>query len=154
MITRPTTAQLLEVVRRHLNEGVAPAVSDPQVATTLAMVDHILHTLAVRADHELGWMTDEMASIDAVGEQIAVSGLPGAPAVREALAAFRAGRTSSLHAADVTEDYQRATEVLSRAVEATLAEPGAWRDAVSALLDERLAHEVDVIGEFQLVGRG
>jgi hypothetical protein len=153
MITRPTTAQLLDVVRRHLRDGVAPAVADPQVSTTLEMVDHILATLAARAGHELGWMAEEMAAIADVGEQVAAAGLPGSAAVGEALAEFRAGRTQSLHAADVTEEYQRASEVLSRAVEATLGQATPLADAVNGLLDQRLAHEVDVIGEFQLVGR-
>ena len=154
MISRPTTTQLLEVVRRELGEKVAPAVTDPQVATSLHMIDHILRTLAVRAEHELGWMAEEMAAIDEVGERVASSGLPGAAAVGEALSAFRSQRAAGLHAAEITDDYNRATEVLSRAVEATFTEGGELRAAVTALLDQRLAHETDVIGEdFQLVGR-
>jgi hypothetical protein len=118
------------------------------------MVDHILRTLAVRAEHELGWMAEEMAAIDTVGERIAASGLPGAAAVAEALAEFRAQRAGGLHGAEITDDYNRATEVLSRAVEATFADGGELRAAVTALLDQRLAHETDVIGEdFALVGR-
>jgi hypothetical protein len=154
MISRPTTTQLLEVVRKELAEKVAPAVTDPQVATSLHMVDHILRTLAVRAEHELGWMAEEMAAIDTVGERVAASGLPGAAAVAEALAEFRAQRAGGLHGAEITDDYNRATEVLSRAVEATFADGGELRAAVTALLDQRLAHETDVIGEdFALVGR-
>lgn len=154
MISRPTTTQLLEVVRRELEEKVAPAVTDPQVATSLHMIDHILRTLAVRAEHELGWMAEEMMAIDAVGERVAGSGLPGAAAVGEALQQFRAQRATGLHAAEVTDDYNRATEVLSRAVEATFTDGGELRAAVTVLLDQRLAHETDVIGEdFQLVGR-
>jgi hypothetical protein len=154
MITRPTTTQLLEVVRKELTEKVAPAVSDPQVATSLHMIDHILGTLAVRADHELGWMAEEMAAIESVGERVAASALPGAAAVGEALAEFRSQRAGGLHAAEVTEDYNRASEVLSRSVEATFADESPLRAEVSALLDQRLAHETDVIGEdFQLVGR-
>jgi len=154
MITRPTTAQLVEVVRRELAERVAPAVSDPQVTTSLQMVDHILQTLAVRAEHEVGWMADEMAAIEAVGQQVADSGLPGAAAVAEAITAFRAGRTAGRSTAEITDDYNAATEVLSRCVEATFATGGALRDTVTGLLDQRLAHETDVIGsDFQLVGR-
>jgi hypothetical protein len=154
MITRPTTAQLLEVVRRELAERVAPAVADRQVATSLQMVDHILSALAVRADHELGWMAEEMTAVEAVGERVAASGLPGAQSVAEALSVFRAGRPTGLHAAAVVEDYNRASEVLSRAVEATFGQEGELREAVVALLDQRLAHEIEVIGpDFQLVGR-
>lgn len=154
MISRPTTTQLLEVVRQELTDRVAPAVTDPQVATSLHMIDHILRTLAVRAEHELGWMAEEMAAIENVGQRVAASALPGAAAVAEALTEFRAEVSPSLHAADVTADYNRATEVLSRAVEATFASDGDLRAAVTALLDQRLANETDVIGEdFALVGR-
>ena len=154
MITAPTTTQLLDVVRKELAERVAPAVTDPQVATSLHMIDHILRTLAVRAEHELGWMAEEMAAIESVGDRVAASGLPGADSVADALAEFRSQRAGGLHAADITADYNRATEVLSRAVEATFGDDGELRAAVGELLDQRLAHETDVIGEdFQLVGR-
>ena len=154
MITRPTTAQLIDVVRRELAERVAPAVTDPQAATSLQMVDHILRTLAIRAEHEAGWMAEEIAAIEAVGGQVAGSGLPGALAVADALAAFRAGRGAGRSTAEVTEDYNAATEVLSRCLEATFSIEGDLRDAVLGLLDQRLAHETEVIGpDFQLVGR-
>jgi len=154
MITRPTTAQLLEVIRRELADNVRPAVSDQQVLTSLHMVDHMLSALAVRADHELGWMAEEMAAIDEVGERVAASDLPGAGGVTEALEAFRSQRATGLGVAEITDDYNRATEVLSRCVEATFGVQGELGDAVSALLEQRLAHEVEVIGpDFQLVGR-
>ena len=154
MNTRPTTAQLLEVVRRELAELVAPAVSDPQATTSLQMIDHILRTLAVRADHEAGWMAEEMAAIEALAARVAGSDLPGAAAVTEALESFRSGRSTGQSTADITEDYNAATEVLSRCVEATFPAGGELRDAVDRLLDERLAHETAVIGpDFQLVGR-
>jgi hypothetical protein len=154
MITRPTTAQLIDVVRRELAERVAPAVTDPQVTISLQMIDHILRTLAVRADHEAGWMVEEMAAIEALGEQVAGSGLPGAAAVTEALDAFRSGRSAGRSTAEITDDYNAATEVLSRCVEATFAAGGELWEAVAGLLDERLAHETEVIGpDFQLVGR-
>ncbi len=154
MITRPTTAQLIGVVRRELAERVAPAVTDPEVTTSLQMVDHILRTLAVRAEHEAGWMAEEIAAIEAVGEQVADSRLTGALAVAEALAAFRGGRSAGRSTAEISDDYNAATEVLSRCLEATFAAEGDLRDAVIGLLDQRLGHETDVIGaDFQLVGR-
>jgi hypothetical protein len=154
MITRPTTAQLVEVVRKELAERVAPAVTDPQVTTSLQMVDHILQTLAVRAEHEVGWMAEEMAAVETVGQRVADAGLPGSPAVAQALAAFRAGRAAGRSTAEITGDYNAATEVLSRCIEATFTVDGELHDAVTGLLDQRLAHETDVIGpDFQLVGR-
>jgi hypothetical protein len=154
MITRPTTEQLVDVVRRELAERVAPCVSDPQVATSLQMIDHILRTLSRRAGHELGWMVEEMDAVAELGERVAGSGLAGAGPVTEALADFHAHRGAAGHSDAIIEDYNRATEVLSRCVEATFDHPGELRDSVTALLDQRLAHEMDVIGpDFQLVGR-
>ena len=124
------------------------------MATSLHMIDHILRTLAVRAEHELGWMGEEMSAIENVASRVAASDLPGAASVAQALEEFRANVSPGLHAADVAADYNRASEVLSRTVEATYADTGELRAAVNALLDQRLAHETDVIGEdFQLVGR-
>jgi hypothetical protein len=154
MITRPTTAQLLGAVRTEIAERIAPAISDPQLATSLHMIDHILSTLMVRADHELGWMVEEMNAVQAVATRVAESALPGAAQVADALTEFVSARSGSAHAADVTDDYNRASEVLSRAVEATSAETGELRESVLALLAGRLAHEESVIGDFQLVGRG
>jgi hypothetical protein len=154
MITRPTTAQLLGAVRTEIAERIAPAIADPQLATSLHMIDHILSTLMVRADHELGWMVEEMNAVQAVATRVAESALPGAAHVADALTEFVSARSGSANAADVTDDYNRASEVLSRAVEATSAETGELRESVLALLAGRLAHEERVIGDFQLVGRG
>jgi hypothetical protein len=153
VITRPTSAQLIEEVRRELSSNVAPQVADPQVQGSLQMVDHILATLAVRAEHEIEWMLDEIDDISSVVGRFAAS--PDAPpSVREALDALQATTSRSTSLSDVSERYALASEALSRAIEATVATPGSLRDSVSALLDRRLEHETDVIGEFQLVARG
>ena len=153
MITRPTSAQLIDEVRRELSSNVAPQVADPQIKGSLQMVDHILGTLAVRAEHEIAWMTEEIADISRVVSQVAAeAGSP--PSVGSALDELRAAANGSLLLGDVTARYALASEALSRAIEATVATPGPLHDEVSALLDRRLEHETDVIGEFQLVGRG
>jgi hypothetical protein len=153
VITRPTSAQLIEEVRRELSSNVAPQVTDPQTQGSLQMVDHILGTLAVRAEHEIEWMLDEIDDISGVAGRVAASADTG-PSVREALDALRSSTYGSRSLGDVTSRYALASEALSRAIEATVATPGPLRDKVNALLDRRLEHETDVIGEFQLVGRG
>ena len=153
MITRPTSAQLIDEVRRELAENIAPQVTDPQAQGSLQMVDHILRTLAVRAEHEIEWMLDEIDDISAVVGRVAASA-DAPPSVREALDALETGASGSLSLGDVSERYALASEALSRAIEATVATPGPLRDEVNALLDRRLEHETAVIGEFQLVARG
>ena len=152
MITKPTTAQLIDEVRRTLASTVAPAINDPQVQASLQMIDHILSTLALRAENELAWMLDEIDDIERVVGRVAEE-LADTGAVLEALDALRATTYGSRSISDVTDRYALASEALSCAVEATMSTGGPLRDEVSALLDRRLAHETDVIGEFQLVGR-
>jgi hypothetical protein len=153
MITRPTSAQLIEEVRRELGENIAPQVADPQAQGSLQMVDHILRTLSVRAEHEIEWMLEEIDDISAVVGRVAASA-DAPPSVREALDALETGASGSLSLGDVSERYALASEALSRAIEATVATPGPLHDEVNALLDRRLEHETAVIGEFQLVARG
>jgi hypothetical protein len=153
MITRPTSAQLIDEVRRELASNVAPQLTDPQAQGSLQMVDHILRTLSVRAEHEIEWMLDEIDDITSVVGQFAASA-DAPPSVQEAMDALEASAAGSMALSDVTTRYALASEALSRAIEATVATPGPLRDSVSALLDRRLEHETDVIGEFQLVARG
>jgi len=153
MITKPTTAQLIDEVRRTLASTVAPAINDPQVQASLQMIDHILSTLAIRAENELAWMLEEIDDIEHVMGRVAEE-LPDAGAVLEALDALRTSPHGSRSANDITQRYALASEALSCAVEATMSTGGPLRDEVSALLDRRLARETEVIGEFQLVARG
>jgi len=153
MITKPTSAQLLEEVRQTLASTVAPAVDDPQVQGSLQMVDHILSALAVRAENEIAWMVEEIDDVQRVVGRVAES-VADSASVREALDALQADRDTGLALSNVTARYALASEALSRAVEATMSSAGLLRDEISALLDRRLAHETDVIGEFQLVARG
>ena len=153
MITQPTTARLIEVVRQELRDRVAPAVGDPQTEASLQMIDHILSALAVRAENEIAWMMEEIDDVQRVVGRVAES-VADSASLREALDALQTASDPGLALNSVTSRYALASEALSRAVEATMSTAGPLRDEVSALLDRRLAHETDVIGEFQLVARG
>jgi len=153
VISRPTTSQLVDVVRHELSTKIAAHITDPELTVALQMVDHVLVTIARRADHEIAWMQEEMDAIESAAADL-VAAEPGAGAVAEALEDYRTGRTGSLHLADVTDDYNRAAEVLSRAVEFVMASGGAHKERIIGLLSARLDHEVEVIGpDFTLVGR-
>ena len=158
MISRPSTSQLVEVIRNELSTRIAAQTTDPELTVALQMMDHVLVTIARRADHEIAWMHEEMDAIEAAAADLvtAESGAaePGTGSVAEALEEYRARRTGSLHLADVTDDYNRASEVLSRAVEFVLTSDGPHKERIIGLLSARLAHEVEVIGpDFTLVGR-
>jgi hypothetical protein len=115
------------------------------------MIMHVLGTLQVRAEHEIAWLDEEIEALGRLGEQV-MAAHPDATAVEAALDALQAGTDGSLHLADLTRRYALASEVLSTAAEAV--PPGSpVRAAVEAQLDLRLAHEVEIIGDFSLVGR-
>ena len=128
--TASTIASIGSSKKHELTERVAPAVKDPQLATSLQMIDHILATLAVRAEHEIEWMLDEIDNIsDVVGRVAASADAP--PSVREALDALQTTASGSMSLSDVTTRYALASEALSRAIEATVATPGPLREQVA-----------------------
>lgn len=154
MIARPLCSQLLEAVRAALRQDVAPAVSDPKVAQTLGMIDAILRGVAVRCDHEIAWMREEIAEIEQTAEALIAEGIDSGGRVTEALFDLRSNRSGSDHVDDVQAEYDRAGEVLSRCLEAALPAGGPIRQRSVAVLQSRLAREVQIRGDFELVGRG
>ena len=151
MITQPTTARLIDVVRKELADQIAPNVDNTQSQASLQMIDHILSTIAVRVEHEIAWMVEETDTLYGLGKDI-VATHPDSAAVAAALAAIDDTVGSSLHYRDVSERYSRASELLSLAFETTPPD-SPLRQHVEAQFDLRLAHEVEIMGEFQLVGR-
>jgi hypothetical protein len=113
------------------------------------MIDHLLETFARRAEHEIAWMLEEIERIHALALQVARE-CPDAADVTEPLE----HELGSMHLNDVVEHYSVVSEALSRSVEATLGTASPLERAAVELMHARLAHEQEVIGDFQLVGRG
>jgi hypothetical protein len=151
VITKPTTARLIEVVRQELSEQIAPALTDTQLQTSLQMIDHILSTLAVRASHEIAWMVEETERLCLLGRSI-LAAHPEASEVASALAEAETADRESLHYDDVARRYSLASEILSCAYEQT-PDDSPLRPEIEDALNHRLGHEIDIIGEFELVGR-
>jgi len=152
VIAQPTSARLIDVVREELSENVLPKVADdPAAAGSLHMIDHVLETLSRRVANEIGWMVEEIAGLDALGARVTAEA-PAAVKTAAALDALRAVDASALDLASVSERYSAASEVLSCAVEEVPA-GAALRADVEAALDARLAREIEIIGDFQLVDR-
>jgi hypothetical protein len=153
MISTPSCSRLLEVVRAELQSTVAPAVTDPGVAAVLGMIDSVLQNVGARCDHEVAWMRDEIAEIQDVAREVIDAGVDTESRVGDALALLRAHRSPSDHTADVQAEYDLAGEVLSRALEVALPRGGALRGRARSVLANRLRREVEIRGEFTLVGR-
>ena len=137
MLTRPDTAQILEAIADDLTKVVAPAVGDDEAATVLlGQIDQLVRRMARRAAHEIGWMAEEIAAIDAT-----------------------LGRTpdpaDSWHLAAVLERYSAASAALGDAIEDAFAAGDSERVAqLKGLLDHRIANEQEILGALDLVGRG
>lgn len=153
MIGKPTTPQLLQTIKAELADKIAPALTDPTHVVAVQMMTAMLDAISVRTQHELAWMRDESAAIEATADEfLAAHGDHNG--VAAALTEYRSARTDSLHLDDVQADYDRASEVLSRLAEAAYAggNPAAVA-AVERLVDQRLATELAIVGTFVAAGR-
>jgi hypothetical protein len=152
VISRPTTEQVLLDCCRVLEDDVLPAVADETMQVRLVMLGKVLRNAAVRAAHEVAWMREETAAVEAYARAVAAT--TGDDGLRTALEALAEGPRGSLHLTDVVEVYVRASDVLSVALEVALAD---GRDEFvregESLLSARLAHENDVVGGWDSAGR-
>ncbi|MEE2768621.1 MAG: hypothetical protein VX833_05355 [Actinomycetota bacterium] len=154
MLSRPTTAQILEDCRRELSEVVAPALGDEAVAVSVAMLDEVLRNCAVRTAHEIAWMMDEIGAMTAYASEVADS-VEENEAVIAALDTHQASMTESLHLDDVCAAYSTAGQCLSEALGA--ARSGGEVELLRqgrVLLDERVVREDEIKGDWGFVGRG
>jgi hypothetical protein len=152
MLSRPTTEQILLDCCRELMTNVLPSLTDATAQVSVIMVETVLRNTAVRAAHELAWMRDETADIEAYARDVAAQA-PGAT-LEAALAALAAAPRDSLHLDDVVETYCRAGNALSAALETAVASglaPLIRRG--EEILDVRSGHETDVMAGWSPTGR-
>ena len=153
MISKPTTPQLIDAACTELETRVAPAISDPATKVVVDMALAVLRGAAIRSASEVAWMREEADAVDQLAQRL-VAELPDATELADAHRAYTEGRTGRLYLEDVLADYERASEVLSRAAEAAYSDGSAERiAAVRQLFDQRMANEKTVIGEFMAAGR-
>ena len=153
MLSRPTTEQILRDCRAELLDKIAPAVAPGAASIAIEMLDNVLRNCAVRAAHEIAWMREESDAIVDFTRRVAAS-TSASPAVADALRAFGAADTASLHLADVVIAYGLAGACFGAALDAAMASGDAGLTAEArTLLEERLAHENAIKGEWAMVGR-
>ena len=153
MLSRPTTEQILLDCCRELMTNVLPSLTDATAQVSVIMVETVLRNTAVRAAHEVAWMRDETADIEAYAHQVAAQA-PRTASLETALTALAAAPRDSLHLDDVVETYCQAGNALSAALEtavasglATLIQRG------EEILDVRTGHETDVMAGWTPTGR-
>lgn len=153
MISQPTSEVLLESVRAALLSRVVPCVSDPQALVALDRINSILGTVARRCDHEIAWMREEIADTVALATELIEAGQDSGGVLVEALDALTRDAGRSDHMSDVAADYSRAGELLSRCLEVTLILDGPLHDRGEQAIKARLAREVEIRGDFVLIGQ-
>jgi hypothetical protein len=152
MLSRPTTEQILLDCCRELMTNVLPSLTDATAQVSVIMVETVLRNTAVRAAHEVAWMRDETADIEAYAREVAAQA-PGTT-LETALGALAAAPRDSLHLDDVVETYCRAGNALSAALETAVASglaPLIQRG--EEILDVRSGHETDVMAGWSPTGR-
>lgn len=148
MFSRPTTDAVLRGIVNDLNEQIKPALHDDAASVALGMIVQILQGCAARAAHEIAWMHEEIADIVA-----ALDGV-GDPAVRVALAVLAAA-PAGLELATVIVRYDLASRALSAGIEGAYERGDAELvERLRLLLEQRNAHEMNIVGALALVGRG
>ena len=152
MLSRPTTEQILLDCCHELMTTVLPSLTDATAQVSVIMVETVLRNTAVRAAHEVAWMREETADIEAYAQEVAAQA-PGTT-LETALAALAAAPRASLHLDDVVETYCRAGNALSAALETAVASglaPLIQRG--EEILDVRSGHETDVMADWSPTGR-
>ena len=161
MLSRPTTEQILLDCRDELLRTVAPAVPEGPVHVAIQMMENVLRNCAARAAHEIAWMHEEADEMVSYAARVAATSHASpdtsthtSTAVTDALAAYETRRDGSLHLDDVTATYSLAGHCLSTAIDAAMAggDPELQADG-RAILERRLAHENEIMGEWAFVGR-
>ncbi len=153
MLSRPTTEQILRDCRDELLSTIDAAITEQPAKIAVQMMENVLRNCAERAAHEIAWMREETESMIAFAERVIASAAT-TPQLERAVATFRAVASTSLHLDDVTAMYSLAGECLSTALEAAMA--AADDDIVRAgreVLELRLDHERQIMGEWTMVGR-
>lgn len=149
-MSTPTVVQLIAAIRGQLTDVVAPSVQDPGAGKVLAMIDHLLQTVEVRAENEIDWMVTHVAEINDLANRF-VDQNPGSEEIAAARQRFVEHEQRSLTASSVTANYALAAAVLSEILEATVSDDGPLARRARELLRRDVAHGVDVVGEFVLV---
>lgn len=153
MLTRPTTDQILLDCRLELLSTIDGALTDAPAKIAIQMMENVLRNCAQRAAHEIAWMHEETDAMISFARAVATSAA-STPTLEVALAAHAAQGSDSLHLDDVAATYSLAGECMSLALEAAMA---AGDDDLHArgraVLELRLAHEQQIMGEWTMVGR-
>jgi hypothetical protein len=150
MITQPSVARLIEVIRAQLTEIVGPALPADGPRSTLGMIDHVLQTIQRRAEREIDWMTSQTTDVIALADRAVARGDVSSK-VSDLASFYRTNSTGSLATSQVTSDYARAAAVLSLMLEETVDSSSDTATEARSLLEREVQWGVEIVGDFVLV---
>lgn len=150
MMTQPSVARLIEVIRTQLSEIVGPALTDDGPRSTLGMIDHVLQTIQTRSEREIDWMVTHTNEVIGLARRAVAEGEVSSK-VSDAVDTYAANRAHGLANSDVTANYARAAAVLSLLLEETVGAPSDTATAARELLQREVQWGVEVVGDFVLV---
>jgi hypothetical protein len=150
-MSTPSVAAVVTAIREQLSTAISPALADERQKKLLAVIDHLLQTVAVRSEHEIDWMVGQTADVVELAERFVAAGAAPEPVVT-ALRRYREGHRPGLAASVVTANFALAAEVLSTVLEATSTDDGEIAVTARELMARDVQRGVDIVGEdFALV---
>jgi hypothetical protein len=105
------------MVRSALEAHVAPTVTEPTVAAALAQAGLVLRYVEAVVDHQLAWIREEIADIHETAAAIIDARDDPGGHITKALRASLDAQTHSLELSQARQEYQLASEVLSRCLD-------------------------------------
>jgi hypothetical protein len=117
MITSPSPAELVQTVRLALDAHVAPAVTQPAAAAALAQAGLVLRYVEAVIDDQLAWIREEIADIHETAAAVIEAQDDPDGHITQALRASLDAQTVSLELSKARQEYQLASEVLSRCLD-------------------------------------
>ncbi len=150
-MSTPSVAAVVTAIRDQLSTGISPALADDRQKKLLAVIDHLLHTIAVRSEHEIDWMVGQSADVVELAQSFVAAGAAPEP-VATALQRYRDGHRPGLATSVVTANFALAAELLSTVLEATSTDDGEIAVTARELMARDVQRGIDIVGDdFKLV---
>jgi hypothetical protein len=153
MMTLPSSAQLIAVIRAELTDTFGARKDDPQAVACLEMTDSMLAAIAVRCEHELAWMIAEVDDIIVLAQSLVDGGHDADGRIAAGLTGLRGAQRVDFEMQTVRATYHQASALLADCVELAVNVGGEARRRAEASLATRLDHEREVRGALELVRR-
>lgn len=153
MLSQPSSDRILDLIREALRTKIAPVVSGRESQVALQTIDLMLNSLARRVNCEIHWMREEIAEIEGLARMFLEEGVDPQGRIAATSDVLAAMGISSLKLGDVQREYAAAGHVLTACLEAGIVYGGKYRTEAEGVLAERLAHEVEILGDYHIVGK-